>query len=121
MSNPCFIGCACYGKVSDSIRVKLEFVEMNTRQNYNALRVSLINNTQGVIDINVIRFADIWGTKSVRNPNFPGGVDPYIWTYQGKSEWYVYQPTSADFRTLAENINEYLELFSDSMGFEQTI
>ena len=121
LADPRYIGRACYGRVSDNIRVKLQFVTMGTHEKYEALQATLINNTEGEIDRSVIRFKDIWGAKPVSNPNFKDGVYPHIWTYQGKSEWYAYEPTPADYETLADSVDEYLEMFNEDMEYGQTM
>lgn len=110
-----FIGRACYGKVSDNIRVKLQFVTMGFADKYEAVKATLINNTEGAIDTAIIRLRDVWGMKSVDNPNFPEGISPHIWTYGGKSEWYIYNPIPADYEILAGSVDEYLELFREDM------
>jgi hypothetical protein len=115
LADPRYIGRACYGRVSDSIRAKLQFVTMGHADHYEALQMTLINNTEGEIDRSLIRFRDLWGQKPSSNPNFPDGVYPHVWTYQGKSEWYVYKPDPADYEMLADSMDEYLELFSEDM------
>ena len=121
LADPRYIGRACYGRISENIRVKLQFVTMGTHEKYEALQATLINNTEGEIDRSIIRFKDIWDAKPVSNPNFKDGVYPHIWTYQGKSEWYTYEPTPADYETLADSVDEYLEMFSEDMEYGQTM
>jgi hypothetical protein len=115
LADPRYIGRACYGRVSGNIRAKLQFVTMGHADHYEALQVTLINNTEGEIDRSLIRFRDLWGAKPVGNPNFKDGIHPHIWTYSGKSEWYCYQPTPADYELLADSLDEYLEVFSEDM------
>jgi hypothetical protein len=115
LSDPRYIGRACYGRVSDNIRAKLHFVTMGYADRYEALKISLINNTEGEIDRSLIRFRDLWGIKPSSNPNFRDGISPHAWTYNGESEWYVYQPTPSDYEILADSMDEYLELFSEDM------
>lgn len=121
LADPRYIGRACYGRVSENIRVKLQFITMGTHEHYEALKATLINNTEGEIDSSIVRFRDIWGIKPSDNPNFRDGVNPHIWTYQGKSEWYVYEPTPADYEKLADNVDEYLEMFSEDMECGQSM
>ena len=123
LADPHFIGRALYDTVGDNLRAKIQFVTMGTHEKYVALRITMLNNSEGEIDSNLIRFRDLWGAKPTSNPNFPDGVYPYIWTYQGESEWYVYNPTPADYEMLADSVDEYLELFSGDMeqGHSQTM
>ena len=110
-----FVGRACYGKVSENIRAKLQFVTMGHADHYEALQVTLINNTEGEIDRSTIRFKELWGMLPTSNPNFPDGVAPQIWTYNGKSEWYAAQPGPTEYEALAGDVDGYLELFSEDM------
>ena len=115
LTDPRYVGRACYGRVSENIRAKLQYVTMGYADHYEALQITLINNTEGEIDRALIRFRDLWGSKPSSNPNFREGVYPHACTYNGKSEWYVYQPTPRDYEMLANSMDEYLELFSEDM------
>ena len=112
ISNPVFAGRACYGDLGGDNRVKLQFVELGTMDRYEALKATVLNRAEGEVDTLLFRFADIWGKKQVSNPNFRDGVIPYIWTYNGKSEWYVYRPTDADFKQLGKTVGGYLGVFT---------
>lgn len=117
LSDPRYIGRACYGRVSDNVRVKLQFVTMGYHEKYEALKATLINNTEGTIDQTIIRFKDIWGT--VKFANFPEGIAPHIWSYQGKHEWYGIEPNPADYEILTDSLDEYLEMFSEDLEYDQ--
>jgi hypothetical protein len=121
LADTCYIGRACYGRVSDNIRVKLQFVTMGTHEHYEALKATLINNTEGEIDRNTIPFLDIWGNQSVNSPYLQDGVSPHIWKGDKDYEWYGYQPTPADYETLADSVDDYLEMFSENMEYGQSI
>ena len=108
-----FVGRTCYGKLSDSLRVRAEFVTLGHADKYEALKISLINRTEGVIDSTILRFKEILGKKQVDNPNFREGVDPHIWKYQDALEWYAYKPTQADYKKLADSVDNYLEVFRE--------
>lgn len=108
-----FVGNACYGRLTDNIRVKINFVTCGIMDNYEALKVTLLNRNEGQIDSMTLRFRDLWGIKKVNNPNFRNGVSPYIWTYNGRTEWYAYQPNRADYNQLAEAVNTYVEVFQE--------
>jgi len=108
-----FVGRTCYGKLSDHIRVRAEFITLGYADKYEALKVSLLNRTEGVIDTTVIRFGDLCGKKQVSNPNFRDGIIPYIWKDGQNAKWYVYQPTKADYKTLSDTVDNYLEVFCE--------
>jgi hypothetical protein len=109
--NPTFVGRACYGDLGGDNRVKLLFVTKGCAGHYEALKAMVLNRLDGEVDTLVFRFKDIWGHKAVGNPNFREGVIPHILTNGGESAWYVYRPTDADFKLLAENVSAYLAVF----------
>jgi len=113
VENPVFAGRACYLDLGGDNRAKLLFITMGHANHYEALKVTILNRLDGEVDALVFRFGDIWGNKPVNNPNFREGVKPHIWTDGGKSDWYVYRPTDADFRQLAAVISGYLNVFTD--------
>ena len=108
--NPTFAGRACYGDLGGDNRVKLEFVTQGTIDNYEAIKATILNRTDGEVDSLLFRFSDIWGKKHDRGYN--GGI-PHIWTNAGKSEWYAYKPTDADMKQLAAEVGAYLGVFTD--------
>ena len=110
LADPKYIGRACYGRVSDNIRAKLQFVEMGHADHYVGLKVTLLNNTEGEIDTNIIRFKDIWNDDN-----------PHIWRSGNDHGWYGYKPTPADFEMLADSFDEHLEIFSEDIEYGQTM
>lgn len=114
LNNTKYVGRDCYGEIDDNIRMKAHFVTMDISGQYNALRLELINRTEGEIDAVVIRLNEIWGKKDVPgNPNFRNGVFPHLWLNGDKLGWYVYQPTTRDFEILRESVKEYTSVFKD--------
>lgn len=124
LSDAKFMGKVCYVPITNSTRLKLEFVTQGTSGKYQAVKATMLDKKEGVIDTLTLTFADIWGKKQVSNPNFEDGIIPYAWTYHGKSEWYVYTPNINDYEELAQQLESYAELFmnqepSQSMGMSQ--
>lgn len=120
VSNPVFAGRACYGDLGGDNRVKLQFITTGHADHYGTLKATVLNRTDGEVDTLLFRFSDIWGSKRVSNPNFREGVTPHIWTDGSESEWYVYQPTAADFKQLAGTVSAYLDVFTDRSCARQT-
>ena len=58
-----FVGNACYGRLTDQIRVKICFQTGRIADQYDRLNVTLLNRNEGVIDSMVLKFQDIWGRK----------------------------------------------------------
>ena len=115
IDTPTFVGRACLGTLGNHLRVRAEFVTTGVRDNYTALRVKIINpKGDGEIDSLLLRFREIWGRKPVPgNPNFPNGVEPYIWIYNQKTEWYAYTPTKSDYDLLRQQVHGFLEVYRD--------
>ena len=109
-----FVGRACYVRLSDMNRAKIQFTTCGTADHYEALQMTILNRSDGQIDTLRLRFKDVLGTKPVpNNPNFRNGIDPHAWTYTGKTEWYGYHPNSRDYQKLTDAVSEYLEVFQE--------
>lgn len=113
IDNPTFVGSACYGDVAPDLKAKIQFVTMGRADYYEALRITMLNRTEGQVDVVTMRLSDLLGKK--RTPNFPDGVYPYIWRYRDKVEWYAYQPTPADYKIIREAAASYLDVFRQPM------
>lgn len=110
-----FVGRAFFGKLTDNLRVRVEFVTMGTSDHYEAIKATVINRNDGPVDALTLRFSDLLGKKPVSNPNFRDGISPYIWRYGDKIEWYVYKPTKADYDQISESINGYLDVYREPL------
>lgn len=106
-----YVGRAAYIQLDPELRARLEFLSLNVANQYNALKLTVLNRTEGTVDVNIIRFGDLLGKKKVSNLNFSDGILPHLWDDYGKVDWYVYQPTQADYRLLAGTVDEYLQVF----------
>lgn len=82
-------------QLDPDLRARLEFVSLNIASQYNALKLTILNRSEGAVDVNILRFGDLLGKKKVSNPNFSDGILPHLWDDYGKVDWYVYQPTQA--------------------------
>ncbi|MDR2773466.1 MAG: hypothetical protein LBC19_01775 [Tannerella sp.] len=110
-----FAGRDCYSKVTDNVSAKICFCATDCADNYDAVKVTLINRNEGIVDSNIIRFRDILGKKSVNHPNFRDGVYPHLWENNGTLKWYVYQPTKADFQAIADEVSECVNMFGQEI------
>lgn len=107
------VGNACYGRLSEGIRMKAYFDTGRVADQYGMLKITMLNRNEGPIDSVALRFSDLWGRKKVNNPNFHEGIYPYIWKNGGKAEWYVYQPDEADYGQLSRAASDYLDVFRE--------
>ena len=109
-----FVGRACYVRLSDMNRAKIQFTTCGTADHYEALQMTILNRSDGQVDTLRLRFKDVLGTKAVpNNPNFRNGISPHAWTYNGKTEWYGYHPTSRDYEKLTDAVSDYLDVFQE--------
>lgn len=103
LKNPKLVGRACIARLTETTTVKAAFTTLGVAENYPAIRITVLNRSEGKIDEIVIRFSDHWAGKDTI----------HAWTYRGESEWYNYHPTTADYTKIAKAITDYLENFAD--------
>ena len=114
IESPRFVGRACMGSLGGDLRARAQFVTTWYADRYEALLVTVLNRTDGEVDRICLSLRDLLGVKQIpNNPNFRDGLAPYIWTYRGKSEWYAYQPTPADYDILRQAAGDYLDVFRE--------
>ena len=121
-----YVGRACYVRLIDTNRAKIQFVTGIVANQYNALQLTILNRNEGQVDVLRLRFTDLLGKKQTNNPNFCDGVDPHIWDSSDDVHWYVYQPTRQDYDTLGDAVSDYLEVFqepvqTDKQSWQQTM
>ena len=113
LTHQTYTGRTCYGWLSEELRAKIQFVTLGISNQYGGIKTTIINRKEGVVDTMLLRFSDIWGRQSVKNPNFKEGIMPSIWTDGGESEWYVFKPEGSHYQRLRGQVEEYLSLFQD--------
>lgn len=109
LSDKRYVGRACIGRIDENITAKIEFVTLGVADQYTALRASVINRNEGKIDSLTIRLKEIMSDH-----------DPHIWDNYGNFEWYGYKLTAADYKSLSESVDSYLEAFApvEEMGMK---
>ena len=103
---PKFVGRECVGRLTDDIAVKLSFDTMGYANHYSALKIRLINRHEGQIDLQILRFDELWG-------NVINGINPHAWSDGGDTSWYAFTPTSEQYRILSDELDDYLSCFTD--------
>lgn len=114
-----FVGRACYIRLSDMNRAKIQFATCGTADRYEALQLTILNRRDGQVDTLRLRFADLWGKGQVDNM-YNQQRGPYAWTYNGETEWYAYHPSSRDYQKLTKAVSDYLEVFQEQMQEQQS-
>lgn len=109
-----FVGRACYVRLNEMNRAKIQFTTCGTADRYQALQMTILNRNDGQVDTLRLRFADLLGKGQVSNPYIQQS-GPYAWTYNGKTEWYAYHPNDRDYRQLADAVSGYLDVFQEQV------
>ena len=110
-----YVGRACYVRLSERNRAKVQFISTHIANQYDALLLTILNRDEGAVDNLVLRFSDLLGKKHTSNPNFRDGVIPHLWDDCGRVAWYVYQPSSRDYQELSDAVGSYLEIFQEQI------
>ena len=114
MDRPQYSGRVCVGELGKDLRVRAEFFSTCVANQYDAIRLTVLNRTEGVVDRTMLRFKDVWGKKPVPgNPNFRDGVLVHLWDDRGDVDWYAYHPSVADYDALRQSIGQYLSVFRE--------
>ena len=104
-----YSGKTMIGRLDDDLRVKASFVTTGVADVYSALRVKIINRTEGEVDSQVFKFSDIIGTQRTAYNN---KIDPHIWHIDGKDEWYL--PISQNERDrIADTVLDYIAIYQE--------
>lgn len=104
-----FCGRTCLARLDEDLRVKLQLTTTGIIDQYDAIKLSIINRTDGVVDQQLFRFSDIIG-KQIRNGR--DAIEPHIWEYDGKHSWYL-PITQANRTQIADTILDYVGMYQD--------
>lgn len=106
-----FVGRTMLGKLGDDLLVKAQFISTHVSKQYDAIQVSILNRTDGVVDKETMLFGDIIGQK---NTSITGRVNPYMWEESvGKAYWYT--PVSISEKAqISDTVLDYVEMFQEN-------
>lgn len=106
-----FCGKMMIGKIDKDVRAKIEFANMNISKHYDALKVTILNRTEGPIDTTIFQFKDMIGMKN--------GNAPYFWDETTQPGWYGFRPTMDDYDSISDKLHDYISEFADeNIGYE---
>ena len=110
ISDAVFVGRTMLGKLDDELRVKAQFISTHIAKHYDAIQVSILNRTDGVVDKETMIFGDIIGQKMTRCSD---KVNPYMWEESiGKAYWYT--PISITEKAqIADTVLDYIGMFQE--------
>ena len=101
-----YVGRACFLRLGEQNRAKLQFITQGIRDQYTALRMTVMNMQEGEIDNTLLRFSELFECKG-KSRTF----SPSISDYGDGPGWLLYTPAQKDYAALREAIRQYLEVF----------
>ena len=103
LTNMVFCDKVAIGRIDNDLRAKIEFISTAISGQYNALKLSIINRKDGVVDCKVFKFYEVIGVKN--------NVSPHVWDSDGESRWYIYTPSMSELMSIATKVNDYIEVY----------
>ena len=114
IDDPTYSGRSCFGTLGKDLRVRAQFISTYISNQYDALKLTVLNRTDGPVDTLVLKLKDLLGMKPLPSrPNSRDGVAPHIWDDHGNADWYIYHPITADYKTIRQAAEQYLGVFRD--------
>ena len=112
--NARYIGRACYSPVTEDLRIKAELHSTLVSEIYNSLKLTAISNKNGVIDFLTLHFTDY---LSVDPKIKISNTRPYVWTNNGKTEWFG-TPKPQELFALAQAADEFVSQFDPEQAMQ---
>ena len=105
-------GRTMLAKIDQDLRVKASFITTGIASHYDAIRLRIINRTEGEVDAQTFFFRDIFN-------NTPTAKTAHIWDDHGSPKWYNYRPGPRNYQQLTERLEGYISLYQDE-GMEMS-
>ena len=103
-----YVGKACYGRLEENLRGKIELGQGFMDSGYTRLTVSVLERTNGLVDQMKFLISDVTGLKQETEGERMAG--PELRSYKD-SVWWNCEMEEADYQKIAEAVNGYLSLF----------
>lgn len=102
--------------LDEDLRAKIEFLSLEIKNQYNAIRVTILNRKKGEVDKNTLLMADIFRKSTGRigtQMQYSEKFRPHIWedTSRNNVGWYLVSPGPNDRKKMGTCIEEYLTVF----------
>ena len=111
ISDAKFVGRTMLGKLDDDLLVKAQFISTYVSKQYDAIQVSILNRTDGVVDKETMLFGDIIGPQLTKCSD---KVNPYMWEEStGKAYWYT-PLTISEKAHISDTVLDYVEMFQEN-------
>lgn len=116
LPDPEFSDKTLLAKLDEDFRVKVSFTTLGVADHYEALRVRIINRTEGEVDSQVFKLDTVLDGKHTDHP-YLSGVQ--ICDYGLGFEWYGYHPSANDLKQIAQTMADYVSMYQ-SQGMEMS-
>ena len=103
-----YVGKACYGRLEENLRGKIELGQGFMDSGYTRLTVSVLERTNGLVDQMKFLISDVTGLKQETEGGRIAG--PELRSYKD-SVWWNCEMEEEDYQKIAEAVNGYLSLF----------
>lgn len=103
-----YVGRACFVNLGIENKAKLQFVTGGVADQYEALKMTVLNRREGDIDNTLLRFSELFACKGKSRTFCPSFCD-----YGNGPAWHLYDPTQEDYAALRNSISRYLDVFQD--------
>ena len=103
-----YVGKACYGRLEENLRVKIELGQGFMDNGYTRLTISVLERTNGLVDQMKFLISDVTGLKQEIDGERIAG--PELRSYKD-SVWWNCEMEETDYQKIAEAVNGYLSLF----------
>ena len=103
-----YVGKACYGRLEENLRGKIELGQGFMDNGYTRLTISVLERTNGLVDQMKFLISDVTGLKQEIDGERIAG--PELRSYKD-SVWWNCEMEETDYQKLAEAVNGYLSLF----------
>ena len=103
-----YVGKACYGRLEENLRGKIELGQGFMDNGYTRLTISVLERTNGLVDQMKFLISDVTGLKQEIDGERIAG--PELRSYKD-SVWWNCKMEEVDYQKIAEAVNGYLSLF----------
>lgn len=103
-----YVGKACYGRLEENLRGKIELGQGFMDNGYTRLTISVLERTNGLVDQMKFLISDVTGLKQEIDGERIAG--PELRSYKD-SVWWNCEMEETDYQKIAEAVNGYLSLF----------
>ena len=100
-----YSGKTMIGMIDNDVRIKIEFANTKVSGKYDALKATVINRTDGMVDTTMFKFRDMIGLKN--------GHEPHIWDDGTKADWFIISPTANDYDKISDILHDYMAMFAN--------